>query len=151
MEFIQKNILSFISFDSKIDYFVFGLATFCVLVVFAFLFFKFCLKKKFSYHSQEYWESRYSLYTREMDWYGNFQKICKDFNLDKILEEGLPKKKNRAKVIELGCGNSTLAHDLVEFGFKNVTSIDFSSTVIDKMKKKYAKDNIKCKDFFNKS
>jgi ubiquinone/menaquinone biosynthesis C-methylase UbiE len=41
----------------------------------------------------------------------------------------------------LGCGNSTLSRDLRNAGFKSVTSIDYSPTVISKMQQKYQDDN----------
>jgi 2-polyprenyl-3-methyl-5-hydroxy-6-metoxy-1,4-benzoquinol methylase len=40
-------------------------------------------------------------------------------------------------VLILGCGNSTLSYDLHLLGFTDITSIDYSTTVIDKMKEKY--------------
>jgi 2-polyprenyl-3-methyl-5-hydroxy-6-metoxy-1,4-benzoquinol methylase len=78
-----------------------------------------------------------------MDWYSDFKKLCNDFNIDNIINKNSPNKK-KIKVLELGCGNSTLAHDLCELGYKNISSIDFSHVVIERMKKKYAEDNINC-------
>lgn len=41
-------------------------------------------------------------------------------------------------VLVLGCGNSTLSYDLYKLGFTDITSIDYSPTVIEKMKAKHA-------------
>lgn len=99
--------------------------------------------KKMEYHSLDYWESRYNKHTTEMDWYVNFNKLCNDFQIGGILTQQFPNKK-KCKILELGCGNSSLAHDISEFGYKQLTSIDFSSIIIDRMKNKFSKDNINC-------
>jgi 2-polyprenyl-3-methyl-5-hydroxy-6-metoxy-1,4-benzoquinol methylase len=104
-------------------------------------------KKKLDYHLNEFWERRYSLYNREIDWYINFNKICEDFELIEKFNEFLPYGK-KSKFLELGCGNSSLANDMYDYGYKNITALDFSITVIEKMKKKYPNKSIKCKYFF---
>jgi EEF1A lysine methyltransferase 4 len=44
------------------------------------------------------------------------------------------------RVLILGCGNSTFGEDMIRDGWKGpITNIDFSSVVIDQMKKKYCK------------
>ena len=40
------------------------------------------------------------------------------------------------KILHIGCGNSELGEQLYNEGFKNITNIDFSVTVIDKMKER---------------
>jgi 2-polyprenyl-3-methyl-5-hydroxy-6-metoxy-1,4-benzoquinol methylase len=101
-------------------------------------------KKKYEYHSQEYWESRYSIFPKNMDWYCNFQKICTDFKIDEILETFYPNK-NKAKILELGCGNSSLSYDLHYLGYRNISAIDFSSLIINQMKEKHKTTSINCK------
>jgi hypothetical protein len=126
------------------------ISTLLIITIIAVLFFIISqlLKNKPKYFSQEYWESRYSVFSKEMDWYCDFKKLCNDFNIGKIILEKYPNLK-KTKFLELGCGNSTLAHDLYVAGFKNITSIDFSHVVIDKMKKKYVDDDVKCKIYFD--
>jgi len=101
-------------------------------------------KRKLDYHLNEFWESRYSLYNREIDWYINFNKICNDFQLIEKFNKFLPYG-NRSKFLELGCGNSSLANDMYDYGYKNITALDYSITVIEQMKKKCSKKSIKCK------
>jgi len=100
-------------------------------------------KNKINYHLNEYWESRYSLYSREMDWYVNFKKICEDFKLQNLLDKYL-KNEKKSKILELGCGNSSLAVDIFDAGYKNITAMDFSITVVEQMKVKYSQKAIKC-------
>ena len=134
---------SFINFDSVYD------ATFSVIIIIsavAVLFFliRMLFPKKSEYFSQDYWENRYALYPKNMDWYCKFDKICSDFKIDEILNHLYPKK-NKTKILELGCGNSSLAFDLKNLGYKNITSIDFSRIIINQMKEKYFDSGINCK------
>jgi hypothetical protein len=101
-------------------------------------------KKKFQYYSQEYWESRYSFYPQYIDWYCKFEKLCEDFQLERLFNDIFSNRK-KAKILELGCGNSTLAINLKNLGFKNITSIDFSSIIINQMKQKFITEEINCK------
>ena len=39
-----------------------------------------------------------------------------------------------SKILIIGCGNSSLSSDLYDLGFENITSIDYSSVVIENMK-----------------
>ena len=44
----------------------------------------------------------------------------------------------KCRILILGCGNSTFGHDMIQDGWKGrITNVDFSSTVIDQMKRKY--------------
>lgn len=103
-------------------------------------------KAKINYHLNEYWESRYSLYNREMDWYVDFKKICEDFKLETFLN--MIDNGKKGKILELGCGNSSLAVGLHDIGYKNISALDFSITVIEKMKAKYSDKSIKCNLYF---
>jgi 2-polyprenyl-3-methyl-5-hydroxy-6-metoxy-1,4-benzoquinol methylase len=134
---------SFINFTTPYDTSVSIIIITTGLAILIFIFRK-LFKKKSEYHSQEYWESRYSLFPKNMDWYCNFEKICTDFKIDEILETFYPKK-NKVKILELGCGNSSLAFDLHNIGYKNITSIDFSSLIINQMKEKFKTTSINCK------
>jgi len=116
-----------------------------IILSFLLYFFKFFLKNKINYHLNEYWESRYSLYSREMDWYINFQKISEDFKIEYFLNNYLSSKK-KSKILELGCGNSSLAVELHDLGYKNISGLDFSITVIEQMKFKFSQKSIKCSD-----
>jgi len=39
---------------------------------------------------------------------------------------------------QVGCGNSAFSVDMYAAGFRNITNIDFSRTVIDRMSSKYS-------------
>lgn len=124
------------------DLIIYTLIIICVVAVALYIVTK-LIKGKPNYHSQEYWESRYSQFSKEMDWYCDFKKLCTDFNIDKIITEKYPNKK-KTKFLELGCGNSSLSHDLFLIGYKNLTSIDFSHVVISRMQKKFSEEGINC-------
>ena len=140
---VYEKSYNLFSFSSSNDSIISTLLIISIVAVIFFILSK-LLKGKPNYFSQEYWESRYSVFSKEMDWYCDFKKLCHDFNIEKIILNKYPNQK-KTKFLELGCGNSTLAHDLFVAGYKNITSIDFSHVVINKMKKKYADDDIKCK------
>ena len=124
------------------DLIIYSLIIICVVAVVLFILTK-LLKGKPNYHSQEYWESRYSQFSKEMDWYCDFKKLCADFNIDKIISDKYPNQK-KTKFLELGCGNSSLSHDLFLIGYRNLTSIDFSHVIISRMQKKFAEEGINC-------
>ncbi len=51
----------------------------------------------------------------------------------------LPEDK-QSRLLIIGCGNSSLGHDLYEDGgggYKNIDNIDYSAVVIERMAKKY--------------
>jgi len=67
--------------------------------------------KDTNYNSQQYWEGRYDHYTKQFDWYVSLRDLCVKFQLNEILEKKLPNKK-KAKILELGCGNSKLSYEV---------------------------------------
>lgn len=77
--------------------------------------------------TREYWEQRYANEgdNATYDWFKNFS------TLESILTPYLPSKD--ARILELGCGNSDLAPSLYAAGYTNVTSLDFSATLIRQM------------------
>ena len=77
-----------------------------------------------------------------MDWYTNYAQLNRDFQLDELIKQNYPSKTNKIRILEMGCGNSTLSYDLFKKGFKNITAIDFSTVVIKKMKENYKDLNI---------
>ena len=78
-----------------------------------------------------------------MDWYTNYAQLNRDFQLDELIKQNYPSKTNKIRILEMGCGNSTLSYDLFKKGFKNITAIDFSSVIIKKMNEYYKDTNIK--------
>jgi ubiquinone/menaquinone biosynthesis C-methylase UbiE len=83
--------------------------------------------------TREYWDDRYSKLAddaEEFDWHQSFD------NLKKILaNNGVTPGK---KVLILGCGNCKLMLDMFQNGYKTMDCVDWSDTVIQKMKSKHA-------------
>ena len=102
------------------------------------------------YSRKQYWEGRYGLFSQRMDWYTNYTQIKRDFGIEQLIKQKYNNPYNK-KVLEMGCGNSTLSYDLFNDGFKNITAIDFSSVVIEKMANIYKNTDIKFQvcDFYN--
>jgi SAM-dependent methyltransferase len=134
---------SFINFESIYDSAFSLIFIIFLLALLVFFIRKLLVPKKSEFHSQEYWESRYSIFSKKMDWYCPFEKLSNDFKLSDLLDTLYPKKK-KTKVLELGCGNSSLAFDLLNWGFQKITSIDFSSVVIKSMRERYKDTVLDC-------
>lgn len=45
-------------------------------------------------------------------------------------------------MLDIGCGNSRVAEDMVMDGYFDILSIDFSRIVIDQMEDRYKEDNL---------
>lgn len=135
-----------ISFLNSLDGYTYYFIMFIIIIAFIY-FILFLLKKLFKlgleYHSKDYWQRRYTIHSKAMDWYCPFDKIYKDFKIKDFLDSNYSNK-NRTKILELGCGNSSLAYEFYNLGYKNITSIDFSSVVINYMKQTYFNTNINC-------
>ncbi|KAK3814152.1 MAG: S-adenosyl-L-methionine-dependent methyltransferase [Benniella sp.] len=83
-----------------------------------------------AYRRREYWEERYSQ-EESFDWFKTYA------DLKPLLNEHI--KSKDARILMLGCGNSTLSEDMYDDGYHNIVNIDFSKTVIENMAEK-------CKD-----
>eukprot|EP01107_Rhizomastix_libera_P003679 TRINITY_DN16344_c0_g1_i1.p1 TRINITY_DN16344_c0_g1~~TRINITY_DN16344_c0_g1_i1.p1 ORF type:complete len:255 (-),score=44.11 TRINITY_DN16344_c0_g1_i1:13-777(-) len=85
------------------------------------------------YSKPEYWEKRYVKESAQQgfryDWLAPFRL------LKPVLESNLPDKK--AKILLVGCGNSTLSEDMAQLGYTALISTDISPTVIASMKKQW--------------
>lgn len=84
------------------------------------------------FSSVSYWEARYSADPKAAyDWLVPYS------SLRSIL---LPRIQTRAEaeILILGCGNSRLGEELYKDGFRNITNLDFSPTVIDQMSARYS-------------
>ena len=103
---------------------------------------QFLRKKSHEYSSKSYWEGRYGLFSKRMDWYTNYAQLNRDFNIDDLIKKKYPSNTYKKRILEMGCGNSTLSYDLYNSGFKNITAIDFSTVVIKEMSKIYNNTSI---------
>ena len=99
-------------------------------------------KKSHEYSSKNYWEGRYGLFSKRMDWYTNFSQLNNDFGIENLIKNKYPSNTYKKRILEMGCGNSTLSYDLYNKGFKNITAIDFSENIINKMKEYYKNTSI---------
>ncbi|KAI4134976.1 MAG: hypothetical protein LQ347_001061 [Umbilicaria vellea] len=81
--------------------------------------------------SADYWNHRYEGIGVEeaYDWFRDWEQLGAWFK-DHL-------SRPHAKVLHLGCGNSTLTSDLHRLGFTHQTNIDFSDVVITAMDAKY--------------
>ena len=104
---------------------------------------QFFKKKAHEYSSRQYWEGRYGWFNQRMDWYTNFNQLNKDFKINDIIQKKYPKNPHKRKLLEMGCGNSTLSYDLYNIGYNNITAIDFSTVVIKNMTTIYKNTSIK--------
>ncbi|ORX49492.1 S-adenosyl-L-methionine-dependent methyltransferase [Hesseltinella vesiculosa] len=85
-----------------------------------------------AYRTQEYWEERYKQedLNTTFDWFKTYDE------LKVLFDQHIPNKD--ASILILGCGNSTLGEDMYRDGYKNITNIDYSKTVVDNMKDRCA-------------
>ncbi|KAK0400340.1 hypothetical protein QR680_003454 [Steinernema hermaphroditum] len=68
----------------------------------------------------EFWEN-FNKQTNEFEWYGSYADLKK--NVSKYM-------KPTDRYLQIGCGNSNLASDMFDAGFKNITSIDIDEKSI---------------------
>jgi ubiquinone/menaquinone biosynthesis C-methylase UbiE len=82
------------------------------------------------YKDQTYWNDRFST-EDEYDWLIKFNNSFGEL----LISSGnlVPSH----KILIVGCGNSSLSEGLYQLGFHQITNIDYSSVVIDKMSSKY--------------
>ncbi|PWN32276.1 uncharacterized protein FA14DRAFT_162445 [Meira miltonrushii] len=80
------------------------------------------------FQTREYWDKRYASEAPEedFDWFKTYAE------LKPILDELVPDR--NARILMLGCGNSTLTIDMVNDGYANITNLDYSDILIQKMK-----------------
>jgi len=76
------------------------------------------------YDLRSYWEARYitDIIDRPIfEWFQGFVE------LKEHLEKIIPKK---SKILQIGCGNSTLGEDMFEVGYHDIINIDYSREII---------------------
>ena len=95
------------------------------------------------YGSVDYWDNRYSSTNNDdsneaFEWLLNYSDI-RHFLSTKYCGNTVAQAKS-CRVLIAGCGTSQVGEAMLSDGFQNITSIDFSSIVIDQMKEKYTDD-----------
>ena len=95
--------------------------------------------KNEQYGQLEYWDNRYKS-EKFFEWFN------KPFHSLPLTPYLLPSH----QILHLGCGNSKLGIDMYHSGYKYITNVDYSSIVIDNMKKEYSLEgmNWDCVDIF---
>lgn len=97
--------------------------------------------EKGDFSSQSFWDGFFVEWSKThaeaeegFEWYGEWSDISPLVNLSREAQ-GL--KRSQAECLVVGCGNSSLSKDMYDEGYRQVTSIDFSSVVIEDMKATY--------------
>ncbi|KZV63178.1 hypothetical protein PENSPDRAFT_641270 [Peniophora sp. CONT] len=88
-------------------------------------------KKNEEYGTQVYWDKRYQEEEEgaTFDWFKKYEDVAS------ILRVAIPNK--NARILMLGCGNSTLSEDMYDDGYKNIVNIDYSAVVISRMSSRH--------------
>ncbi|XP_069474913.1 EEF1A lysine methyltransferase 4 [Ambystoma mexicanum] len=81
------------------------------------------------YSSVRFWDDRYGADGPPRDWFGGLSSFSG------LLEEQLRKED---RLLVLGCGDSSLSHDLYQRGYTSITNIDYSPVCIEAMRKRHA-------------
>lgn len=74
----------------------------------------------------EYWDERYKKSSKPYDWYSSWEKI------GPLVAEHMPPLDGA--ILNVGCGSSRLPRELHDVGYTNVTSIDYSPAIIERMR-----------------
>lgn len=92
------------------------------------------------FQTQEYWDSRYAAERPEedFDWFKTYDEL-------KTIFHGLIGDRS-ARILMLGCGNSTLTADMAKDGYGRITSIDYSGVIIDKMQARHPEQDWRVMD-----
>lgn len=96
------------------------------------------------YGDLKYWEDRYkSLNGSTFDWLEDYETL-KD-----LLKEMINDEKEKAVIMNLGCGNAELEEKMYDDGYKNVMNIDISEHVIKfKQERNALRKELTCKIIF---
>ncbi|KAG7443556.1 S-adenosyl-L-methionine-dependent methyltransferase [Guyanagaster necrorhizus] len=91
-------------------------------------------EKNEQYGTKDYWDRRYQAESTDssFDWFKKYSDIAD------LLRELIPDK--MSKILMLGCGNSTLSEDMYDDGYKNIVNVDYSSVVIEQMRRRHRVD-----------
>ncbi|KAH8986130.1 S-adenosyl-L-methionine-dependent methyltransferase [Lactarius akahatsu] len=84
--------------------------------------------KNEEYATREYWDRRYAREAEDatFDWFKRYEDVAH------LLHQVLPDR--TARILMLGCGNSTLSEDMYDDGYKNIVNVDYSPVVIERMR-----------------
>ncbi|KAJ1657511.1 hypothetical protein IWQ61_003103 [Dispira simplex] len=91
------------------------------------------------YHKQDYWEERFA-HEDQFEWLGDFNRFAP------FIERHVNKSD---RILHLGCGNSDLALDMVNCGYLDITNVDYSATVVNRMRRRSQKFLQNCMGTFS--
>jgi len=80
------------------------------------------------YAKKSFWNERFQNSDSNFDWYADWEQLEKYFK---------PLLTEESKVLMVGCGNSKMSSQMYNSNYKNITNIDISDVVIDKMQKQF--------------
>ncbi|KAJ7031795.1 S-adenosyl-L-methionine-dependent methyltransferase [Mycena alexandri] len=84
------------------------------------------------YGEKAYWDERYTHESADdasYDWLKSYKDVAP------LLRALIPAKD--ARILILGCGNSRLSQDMYDDGYKNIVNTDYSSVVIEQMRRRH--------------
>jgi hypothetical protein len=84
-------------------------------------------RKNDVYTKVEYWNERFQI-EEEYDWYCSYSDVAHQIT---------PFLHHQSKILILGCGNSKFSEDLYHGGYPNIVNIDYSTVVIQQMKRRH--------------
>ncbi|KAI8969061.1 hypothetical protein BDF20DRAFT_990898 [Mycotypha africana] len=87
------------------------------------------------FHEKSYWEDRFKR-EKHFEWL---------LTWNNIKSEIIPFLNVSDEILHVGCGNSTLAFDIFESGYRNITNVDYAENVISYMKSVTQKREIEAK------
>ncbi|TKY85561.1 hypothetical protein EX895_005723 [Sporisorium graminicola] len=78
------------------------------------------------FSEREYWEQRYADESeQDFDWFKTYD------DLKDVFDDLIPNR--TARILMLGCGNSTLSPSMHTAGYTNIVNIDYSTTLIQRL------------------
>ncbi|KAJ2735349.1 hypothetical protein H4S06_006709 [Coemansia sp. BCRC 34490] len=81
------------------------------------------------YGTKDYWQKRYAQEAdSSFDWFKTYKDLHQLFS-KYIAGKG-------ARILMLGCGNSTLSEDMYSAGYQNIVNVDYSDVVIECMRQR---------------
>ena len=81
-----------------------------------------------NYGDPKYWDQRYAKENETFEWLETYESLAQ-------LIKGFVKKQDR--IINIGCGNSTIQEEMYDDGYEKIESVDISPVVIEQMWARY--------------
>ncbi|GMT00915.1 hypothetical protein PENTCL1PPCAC_23089 [Pristionchus entomophagus] len=94
------------------------------------------MRSNAQYADKDYWESRFEKESH-YEWLAGFDSYRE------VLLKYLPPDQS---ILHIGCGSSDLSMRLYELGFKNITNVDYSETLISSRKEQFPEMEWICDD-----